>query len=106
LISDKTLNKGAQIMSPLINHFIHMRWELISALMMFFASQLNIIFRKSSKNSMAFLCSGLGVSLSCWFVMGLLGVSSTMAGITHFWEATKDVLIYVFSQNPPDWPTP
>ena len=37
-------------MSAIATGFIMMRWELLSAVMMFMASQLNVVCRKTSRN--------------------------------------------------------
>ncbi|MEG3133336.1 YjcB family protein [Rouxiella sp. T17] len=93
-------------MNTLTTGFMMMRWELLSALMMFFASQLNVVCRQTSKNALAFMCSGLGLSMTCWFVMGLMGMSLSVEAVTHFWLASKDVFIDIMSQTPTTWPMP
>ncbi|MBK0032851.1 YjcB family protein [Erwinia sp. S43] len=83
-----------------------MRWELLSAVMMFIASTFNVQCRKASRNAMAFVFTGIGIGMSCWFVTGLLGISLSMENLYNFWHITKDVFINVMSQTPPDWPMP
>lgn len=83
-----------------------MRWELLSAVMMFFASTFKIKCRQSSKNAMAFVFSGIGIGMSCWFVTGLLGITLSMENVYHFWNLTSDVFIEVMSKTPSDWPMP
>ncbi|MEJ4045871.1 YjcB family protein [Erwinia sp. SLM-02] len=83
-----------------------MRWELLSAVMMFIASTFNVQCRKASRNAMAFVFTGIGIGMSCWFVTGLLGISLGMENLYNFWHITKDVFINVMSQTPPDWPMP
>ncbi len=93
-------------MSTIATGFIMMRWELLSAVMMFLASQLNVVCRKASRNGMAFVFSSLGLFTSCWFVMGLMGMSFNLAGIMQFWASFKDVFIDVMSQNSTAFPLP
>lgn len=83
-----------------------MRWELLSAVMMFIASTFNVQCRKASRNAMAFVFTGIGIGMSCWFVTGLLGITLSMENLYNFWHITKDVFINVMSQTPPDWPIP
>ncbi|MBJ9999734.1 MULTISPECIES: YjcB family protein [Erwiniaceae] len=83
-----------------------MRWELLSAVMMFIASTFNVQCRKASRNAMAFVFTGIGIGMSCWFVTGLLGMTLSMENLYNFWHITKDVFINVMSQTPPDWPMP
>jgi len=83
-----------------------MRWELLSAVMMFIASTFNVQCRKASRNAMAFVFTGIGIGMSCWFVTGLLGITLSMENLYNFWHITKDVFINVMSQTPPEWPMP
>lgn len=78
-----------------------MRWQLISALLMFFASTLNVRFRKADAPFLAVVSSGLGIAASCWFATGLLGLSVDFALI---WANVKTVMVDVISQTPPEWP--
>ncbi|AVJ17691.1 YjcB family protein [Serratia rhizosphaerae] len=93
-------------MSTIATGFIMMRWELLSAVMMFIASQLNVVCRKASRNGMAFIFSSLGLFTTIWFVMGLMGITLTQEGVSHFWAVSKDVFIDVMSNMPTDWPIP
>ncbi|CAM3604931.1 hypothetical protein BS639_12055 [Rouxiella silvae] len=93
-------------MSTLTTGFMMMRWELLSALMMFLASQMNVVCRQTSKNTLAFMCSGLGLSMTCWFVMGLMGMTFSVEAITQFWMTSKDVFIDIMSKTPTNWPMP
>lgn len=93
-------------MSTLTTGFMMMRWELLSALMMFLASQMNVVCRQTSKNTLAFMCSGLGLSMTCWFVMGLMGMTFSIEAISQFWMTSKGVFIDIMSQTPPNWPMP
>ncbi|TQI80568.1 putative YjcB-like protein [Serratia fonticola] len=93
-------------MSTIATGFIMMRWELLSAVMMFLASQLNVVCRKASRNGMAFIFSSLGLLTTCWFVMGLMGISFSMEGFMHFWAVSKDVFVDMMSQTPITFPLP
>ncbi|MCU5772585.1 YjcB family protein [Erwiniaceae bacterium BAC15a-03b] len=77
-----------------------MRWELLSAVMMFFASTFKIKCRQSSRNAMAFVFSGVGIGMSCWFVTGLLGITLSAENLSYAWQVTKDVFIDVMSHQP------
>lgn len=93
-------------MSTIATGFIMMRWELLSAVMMFLASQLNVVCRKASRNGMAFIFSSLGLLTSCWFVMGLMGISFSMEGLMHFWAVFKDVFVDMMNQTQTTFPLP
>ncbi|HEY0209192.1 YjcB family protein [Acerihabitans sp.] len=92
-------------MGTLTAGFFMMRWELLSAVMMFFASTLNVFCRKSSHNALAFIFSGVGISMACWFVTGLLGItlSVEMVSWREAWDNLKEVTLYVLSNTPPEW---
>ncbi len=83
-----------------------MRWELLSAVMMFLASTFNVKCRKTSHNAMAFVFTGVGIGMSCWFVTGLLGITLSMDNVYNFWNTTKDVFVDVMSQTPTALPMP
>lgn len=93
-------------MATLTTSLIVMRWELLSAVMMFFASTMKIRLRQSSHHVMALLCGGIGVGMSCWFVTGLLGITLSMENLHNFMEISKNAFIEVMSQTPTDWPMP
>ncbi|CAI0759737.1 YjcB family protein [Serratia proteamaculans] len=93
-------------MSAIATGFIMMRWELLSAVMMFMASQLNVVCRKTSRNGMAFMFSSLGLFTTCWFVMGLMGISFSQEGFVLFWSHAWDMYVEVVSNTPTDWPMP
>lgn len=93
-------------MSAIATGFIMMRWELLSAVMMFMSSQLNVVCRKTSRNGMAFMFSSLGLFTTCWFVMGLMGISFSQEGFTKFWSHAWDMYVEVVSNTPTDWPLP
>lgn len=92
-------------MSTLAAGFVMMRWELLSAVMMFFASTLNVVCRKASKNALAFVFSGVGISMAYWFVTGLLGVtlSVELASWADIWAGMKEFATYIVAHTPPDW---
>ncbi|MEL5451393.1 YjcB family protein [Serratia bockelmannii] len=93
-------------MSTIATGLAMMRWELLSAVMMFFASQLNVVCRKTSRNGMAFMFSSLGLFTACWFVMGLMGIHLTLEAFTQFWSSAWDRYVDVVSTMPADWPMP
>ncbi|OMQ27012.1 YjcB family protein [Serratia oryzae] len=93
-------------MSTIATGLIMMRWELLSAVMMFIASQLNVVCRKASRNGMALMFSSLGVFTACWFVMGLMGISFSLAGILHFLSAAKETFIDIMSKTPANYNYP
>lgn len=66
---------GIFTVGTLAASFLAMRWERLSAMMMFFASQLHVQCRRSSRNAMAFIFTGVGIGMACWFVTGLLGMT-------------------------------
>lgn len=91
-------------MGTLTAGIVMMRWELLSAFLMFCTSQLNIVCRQSSRNTMAFVCSGLGLTVTCFFVMSLMGMTYNAEAIAQFWSMTKDVFFDVMSKTPTDMP--
>lgn len=91
-------------MGTLTAGILMMRWELLSAFLMFCTSQLNIVCRQSSRNTMAFVCSGLGLTVTCFFVMSLMGMTYNADAIAQFWSMTKDVFFDVMSKTPTDMP--
>ncbi|WNN44012.1 MULTISPECIES: YjcB family protein [Winslowiella] len=93
-------------MGTLTASVLLMRWELLSAVMMFFASTFKIKCRQKSRNAMAFIFSGIGIGMSCWFVTGLFGITLSMENVNHFWDVSKDVFVDVMSQAPANWPMP
>ncbi|MDW8844393.1 YjcB family protein [Erwinia sp. MMLR14_017] len=93
-------------MGTLTASLVLMRWELVSAVMMFFASTFNVKCRKTSRNGIAFIFTGVGIGMSCWFVTGLLGITLSMENLHNFWHITKDVFIDVMSHTPSDYPMP
>ena len=81
-------------MATLTTGVVLLRWQLLSAVMMFLASTLNIRFRRADYVGLAVISSGLGV--------GLLGI--TMADITAIWHNIESVMIEEMNQTPPQWP--
>ncbi|NIF33599.1 hypothetical protein F3J29_15840 [Enterobacter sp. Cy-643] len=80
-----------------------MRWPLFSAVLMFLASSLNIQFRRSDYRALAVVSSGLGIAASCWFAMGLLGL--TLGDFPVIWASFKTGLVEIIARMPPEWPT-
>lgn len=93
-------------MGTLTASLVLMRWELVSAVMMFFASTFNVKCRQRSHRGMAFIFTGVGIGMSCWFVTGLLGITLSMENLHNFWQITKTVFVDVMSQAPTDYPLP
>ena len=89
-------------MATLTTGVVLRRWQLLSAVMMFLASTLNIRFRKSDYIGLAVISSGLGVVSACWFATGLLGI--TMMDITAIWHNIESVMVEAINQAPPEWP--
>ncbi|KGT92259.1 membrane protein [Erwinia typographi] len=93
-------------MGTLTASLVMARWELVSAVMMFFASTVNVKCRQASHRGIAFVFTGVGIGMSCWFVTGLLGITLSMENLYNFWHITKDVFVEVMSHTPPDYPMP
>lgn len=93
-------------MATITTSVLLMRWELLSAVMMFLASTFNVQCRKASRHAMAVMFTGIGIGMSCWFVTGLLGMTLTMENLHNFWHITKEVVVDVMSRTPADWPMP
>lgn len=89
-------------MATLTTGVVLLRWQLLSAVLMFLASTLNIRFRKSDYIGLAVISSGLGVVSACWFATGLLGI--TMMDITAIWHNIESVMVEAINQAPPEWP--
>ena len=60
-------------MATLTTGVVLLRWQLLSAVMMFLASTLNIRFRRSDYVGLAVISSGLGVVSACWFAKHRVG---------------------------------
>ncbi|WP_312457608.1 YjcB family protein [Pseudescherichia sp.] len=89
-------------MATFTTSVVLLRWQLMSAILMFLASSLNIKFRKSDYIGLAIVSSGLGVVAACWFATGLLGI--TLVDVAAIWHNIKSVMIEVASHAPPEWP--
>ncbi len=74
-------------MATLTTGVVLLRWQLLSAVMMFLASTLNIRFRRADYVGLAVM---------------LLGI--TMADITAIWHNIESVMIEEMNQTPPQWP--
>ncbi|WP_058912442.1 YjcB family protein [Entomohabitans teleogrylli] len=88
-------------MATITTSVILMRWQLLSAVLMFLASTLNVKFRKSDYHALAIVSSGMGIAASCWFATGLLGLS---LDFPVMWAHFKEVFMDVMSRTPPEWP--
>lgn len=93
-------------MATITTSLLFMRWELLSAVMMFIASTMKIKLSQTSHHVMAFMCGGIGIGMTCWFVTGLLGITLSMENLHNFMEISKQAFIQVMSQTPTDWPMP
>lgn len=91
-----------RLMASITTSVVLLRWPLVSAVLMFLASSLNIQLRKSDYAGLAVICSCLGLAAACWFATGLLGI--TLLDMAKIWGNIKDVMIEVMSQTPPEWP--
>ncbi len=78
-------------MASITTSVVLLRWPLVSAVLMFLASSLNIQLRKSDYAGLAVICSCLGLAAACWFATGLLGI--TLLDIAKIWGNIKDVMI-------------
>ena len=61
-------------MATITTSMVLLRWPLLSAVMMFLASTLNIQFRKSDYAGLAVISTLLGLGAACWFATGLLAL--------------------------------
>ncbi|CAJ0998779.1 hypothetical protein NVIRENTERO_03493 [Sodalis praecaptivus] len=95
---------GIFTVGTLAASFLVIRWELLSAMMMFFASQLHVQCRRSSRNAMAFIFTGVGIGMACWFVTGLLGITlAQLLMIRHeMWESMKQGMLFMMANTLPD----
>ncbi|ASG90038.1 hypothetical protein DLR11_09875 [Salmonella enterica subsp. salamae] len=89
-------------MAAITTGVVLLRWQLLSAVLMFLASTLNIRFRKSDYIGLAVISSGLGVASACWFATGLLGI--TMMDLAAIWHNIEAVMVETMSHTPPEWP--
>ena len=89
-------------MATITTGVVLLRWQLLSAVLMFLASTLNIRFRKSDYIGLAVISSALGLVFACWFATGLLGI--TLVDMSAIWKNIETVMVDVMSHTPPDWP--
>ncbi|AMH12880.1 hypothetical protein AL515_03025 [Citrobacter sp. FDAARGOS_156] len=89
-------------MATITTGVVLLRWQLLSAVLMFLASTLNIRFRKSDYVGLAVISSSLGLVFACWFATGLLGI--TLVDVSTIWNNIESVMLDVMSHTPPDWP--
>lgn len=89
-------------MATITTGVVLLRWQLLSAVLMFLASTLNIRFRKSDYIGLAVISSGLGLVFAYWFATGLLGI--TLVDMSTIWKNIETVMVDVMSHTPPDWP--
>lgn len=89
-------------MATITTGVVLLRWQLLSAVLMFLASTLNIRFRKSDYIGTAVISSGLGLVFACWFATGLLGI--TTVDMSTIWKNIETVMVEVMSHTPPEWP--
>ncbi|WP_342322614.1 YjcB family protein [Kosakonia sp. BYX6] len=78
------------------------RWQLLSAVLMFMASTLNIRFRRADYIGLAVISSGMGLAAACWFATGLLGI--TVVDFSHVWQNMVAVMEEISQKAPPEWP--
>ena len=89
-------------MATITTGVVLLRWQLLSAVLMFLASTLNIQFRKSDYTFFAIVSSMLGIASALWFATGLLGLE--WADFPVIWASFKDIMIEISSHAPPEWP--
>lgn len=92
--------------ATLTTNLLVMRWELLSAVMMFFASRVKIKLHQNSHYVMVLLCSSIVAGMSCWFVTGLMGITLSMENLHNFMDVSKGAFIYVMIQTPVGWSMP
>lgn len=79
-----------------------LRWQLLSAVLMFMASTLNIRFRRADYIGLAVISSGMGLAAACWFATGLLGI--TVIDLSTTWHNLLVVMEEIAQKAPPEWP--
>ncbi|KAA9001722.1 hypothetical protein FJU30_05355 [Affinibrenneria salicis] len=77
-------------MGTLTAGFFAVRWELLSALLMFVSSVLNIRSKQAGYGIIAFLFSLLGLLMACWFVLNATGATIDSASMANFFIELKD----------------
>ena len=89
-------------MATITTSMVLLRWPLLSAVLMFLASTLNIQFRKSDyagscgQHSAGTWRGFAGSQRPCW--------ASPLLDIAAVWENIKVVMVEAMSHQPPDWP--
>ena len=91
-------------MATITTSMVLLRWPLLSAVMMFLASTLNIQFRKSDYAGLAVISTLLGLGAACWFAPDSCLLGITMADVATIWSNVKVVMMEAMSHTPPDWP--
>ncbi len=91
-------------MGTLAASFMMIRWELLSAFLMFCTSQLTILCRQTSRHAMALIFSGAGLVITCFFVMNLMGITYNAKAVADFWSMVQEVFIDTMSKTPTDIP--
>ena len=89
-------------MATLTTGVVLFRWQILSAMLMFMASTLNIRFRKADYIGLAVISSGLGLVAACWFATGLLGI--TMVDVHAVWHNVINIMTEMSEKSSPEWP--
>ncbi|WP_437887327.1 YjcB family protein [Phytobacter sp. V91] len=89
-------------MATLTTSVVLLRWQILSAVLMFMASTLNIRFRKADYIGLAVISSGLGMVAACWFATGLLGI--TLLDASSIWHNVLNIMEEMSQKAPPEWP--
>ena len=89
-------------MATLTTSVVLLRWQILSAVLMFMASTLNIQFRKADYIGLAVISSGLGLVAACWFATGLLGI--TLLDASSIWNNVVNIMAEMSQKAPPEWP--
>ena len=82
-----------------------MRWGLLSAVVMFLASTVKIKCRQNSRHFFSFVCTSIGIGMSCWFVTGLMGITLNAEQWHMFVSNAHETFVTVMEQTPTGWPT-
>jgi len=89
-------------MAAITTGVVFARWELLSAVLMFLASTLNVQFKKSDYAVLAVISTCLGLAAACWFATGLLGLS--VMDFAKIWQHFASVWEEMTRNAPPEWP--
>ena len=90
-------------MATLTTGVVLLRWQLLSAVMMFLASTLNIRFRRSDYVGLAVISSGLGVVYRLSVRNGVAWHRNE-PDVAAIWHNIESVMIEEMNQTPPQWP--